>query len=459
MATAPQFDPALFRRYDCNGPRYTSYPTAPQFRDDFDATAYRAAALLSNQRATALSVYIHVPFCAAPCFYCGCNRVITRNPRQGERYVQALSREIEMQSRLFDVHRRVEQVHFGGGTPTFLSPAQIETVLRRLRQEFPFATKHCESSIEIDPRTVSADAVARLATLGFNRISIGVQDFDSSVQEAVNRVQSIEQTSSVVDAARGNGIEAISFDLIYGLPRQTLPGFRQTLEAVKAMRPSRIAVYGYAHLPALFKAQRHIVEADLPSPQLRLELLAMTVQELTAAGYAHIGLDHFVLPDDPLAVAQSQGQLQRNFQGYSSHADCDLIGLGVSAIGKVGSVYAQNAKTLARYYERVEDHRLAIERGLQLSSDDRIRRAVIQSLMCHGVIDVHAIERDHCIEFADYFAPELGQLRALLHDELLERVDSRIVVSGKGRFLVRNIAMVFDAYLRQRQAHAYSKAI
>jgi oxygen-independent coproporphyrinogen-3 oxidase len=460
MRTSPQFDSELIRRYDRNGPRYTSYPTAPQFRTDFDIAAYRAAALLSNASTTPLSLYVHVPFCASPCFYCGCNRVITRNVTEGERYVNALKREIELQSSLFQQNRRVEQLHFGGGTPTFLSLLQIESILKHLSREFSFFPGSAEASIEIDPRTVSNASIAGLAGLGFNRISLGVQDFDHDVQLAVNRVQSVEETRAIVDSARRCGIDAINFDLIYGLPRQNIASFARTLDTVIDIRPTRIAAYGYAHMPANFKAQRRINAAELPTPAQRLELLHMTVERLSDAGYLYIGMDHFALPEDPLAIAQAQGKLHRNFQGYSSQPDCDLVGLGVSSIGKVGLAYAQNAKTLSAYYECIEtQHQLAIKRGLKLSSDDRVRRDVIQALMCHGSVDRNSIEREHCIEFGEYFADELRQLESLRVDGLVESIEETIAVSNKGRFLVRNVAMIFDAYLQKNAAPAYSKAI
>jgi oxygen-independent coproporphyrinogen-3 oxidase len=454
------FDPDLIRRYDSHGPRYTSYPTAPHFNSSFDVTAYRQAALLSNDSAAPLSVYVHVPFCASPCFYCGCNKVITRSRSEGDRYVAALEREIELQAALFHHERHVEQLHFGGGTPTFLSVAQLETILARIAREFSLSPRDKrEFSIEIDPRTVSAQSMAGLAELGFNRISLGVQDFDANVQRAVNRVQTVEQTREIVAAARQHDIRAINFDLIYGLPRQTLGSFAETLETVIEMRPTRIAAYGYAHLPTTFKAQRQIDAAELPSAAERLELLRLTIERLTSAGYLYIGMDHFALPEDPLALAQSVGKLHRNFQGYSSQPDCDLIGLGVSSIGKVGSAYAQNAKTLSAYYERIDNFQLAVERGLKLTSDDRIRRDVIQRLMCLGELDRASFEAEHCIDFQSYFAAELARLEPLHRDGLLDELETRIVVSDRGRLLVRNIAMVFDAYLATRGSVAYSKAI
>jgi oxygen-independent coproporphyrinogen-3 oxidase len=316
-----------------------------------------------------------------------------------------------------------------------------------------------EFSIEIDPRTVSPATIGQLAALGFNRISLGVQDFEPAVQRAVNRVQSIEDTRAIVDAARAHGIDGINFDLIYGLPLQTTTSFARTLETVIDIRPTRIAAYGYAHMPSNFKAQRHIDASTLPTAAQRLALLQMTVERLADAGYRYIGMDHFALPEDPLAIAQAEGKLHRNFQGYSSQPDCDLVGLGVSSIGKVGPAYAQNCKTLREYYGRVENYQLAIARGIKLSSEDRLRRDVIQALMCHGVLDTRTIEHDHCIDFATHFAPELQELRPMLADGLLDELDTRIAVSAKGRFLVRNVAMTFDAYLHRSATPAYSKAI
>lgn len=456
----PLFDADLIRRYDRQGPRYTSYPTAPQFNAGFDSRAYRTAALLSNSELKPLSLYLHVPFCASPCFYCGCNRVITRDPAHAERYVAALSAEIALQGRLFHRQRPVEQVHFGGGTPTFLSAGQLAEVLRQLRTHFSLVdSERREYSIEIDPRTVDGTTIAALAQLGFNRISLGVQDFDTRVQEAVNRIQSIEQTEAVVDHARHHGIRQISFDLIYGLPRQTVAGFARTLREVVRIRPNRVAVYGYAHLPSVFKAQRQIDADELPSPAERLTLLQLTIDHLTAAGYVYVGMDHFALPEDPLVRALQSGQLQRNFQGYSSHADCDLVGLGVSAIGKVGDAYAQNAKDLSDYYAAVENHQLAIAKGMRMNSDDRVRRDVIQQLMCEGRVDYDRVAQDHCVDFPTYFASELERLTPMREDGLLTQSDRSIDITDQGRLLVRSVAMIFDAYLKPQPTTAFSKVI
>ncbi len=456
---APIFDPELIRRYDRNAPRYTSYPTAPQFHAGFDTQAYRTAALLSNSSAVPLSIYVHVPFCANPCFYCGCNRVITRNRDQAARYVKALSAEIGMHGRLFHHHRPVEQLHFGGGTPTFLTLDQITEIMKRLRADFMLIdTPEREYGMEIDPRTVDRRTIEGLAQLGFNRISLGVQDFDPHVQEAVNRIQGIEQTREIVEHARRYGIDQIGFDLIYGLPRQTPQRFENTVREVIDIRPTRIAVYGYAHLPEIFKAQRQIRRSELPSSADRLALLQLTIDQLTKAGYVYIGMDHFALPDDKLVRALAAGALHRNFQGYSSHAQCDLIGVGVSAIGNVGDTYSQNLKDLGAYYAAVEHRQFAICKGLKLTADDRVRRDVIQQLMCSGRVEYSRIQANHCVDFPAYFASELTSLEPMQTDGLLTATGDSIEVSDKGRLLVRNIAMAFDAYLRPRPA-TYSAAI
>ncbi len=460
MLVASEFDAELIARYDRSGPRYTSYPTAAQFHVGFDAHAYRAAALLSNRTDAPLSIYVHVPFCASPCFYCGCNRVITRNPLHAQRYVEALCREIELQARLFHTHRRIEQLHFGGGTPTFLSTEQLGRIMSCLRREFVLADdEQREYSIEIDPRTVNIAVIDGLAALGFNRMSLGIQDFDPTVQTAVNRVQSVAQTREIVGHARALGIDQINFDLIYGLPHQSQESFAATLAQVIELRPSRVAAYGYAHLPHMFKAQRQIDARALPNAAQRLALLELTVRQLTDAGYEYIGMDHFALPDDLLTRALRDGSLHRNFQGYSSRADCDLIGLGVSAIGKVGDAYAQNARELKDYYASIEHDQLAIRKGYKLTSDDRIRRDVIQQIMCAGEIDFHAIADDHCIDFSAYFEHELLALEDMRRDGLIEDTPSGIRVTPKGRFLVRTIAMVFDAHLQAAQRPAFSKVI
>jgi oxygen-independent coproporphyrinogen III oxidase len=456
------FDADLIRRCDCAGPRYTSYPTAVQFTTAFGEAAYREVALASNAPATArpLSLYVHVPFCASPCFYCGCNRIITRSRDRAQAYLARLNREIELQAALFDRSRSVGQLHFGGGTPTFLQTSELAALMEHLGRHFSmFDTAGREYSIEIDPRTVTADSVHELAAMGFNRMSLGVQDFDPNVQSAVNRIQPEAETLRVVDAARNAGVQSLSFDLIYGLPRQTLASFERTLAAVVKARPDRLAVYAYAHMPRMFKAQRRIKTEELPSPELRLQLLGLTVSMLTAAGYVYIGMDHFALPTDELVRAKRERSLQRNFQGYSTRAEHDLVGLGVSAIGKIGDTYSQNFKTLPEYYSALDSGRLPVQRGVRLTQDDLIRRAVIQELMCHELVDCAAIGQRFGIDFKRYFSTELERLQELQALGLTYVHNGCIGVTQAGRLLMRTVAMVFDAYLAPRAGELYSKVI
>lgn len=458
---AVSFDADLIRRYDRPGPRYTSYPTAVQFRPDFGASDYVAAVEASRAAgAQPLSLYIHIPFCTSPCFYCACSRIITRSREKAERYLERLRREIEMQGALFGAERTVEQLHFGGGTPTFLDPGQLGRLMEHLARHFPLTSSpEREYSIEIDPRSVGTDAPARLAALGFNRMSLGVQDFDPEVQRAVNRIQPVTQTLRLIESARAAGFGSISLDLIYGLPLQTPERFARTLDTVIAACPDRLSVYAYAHMPHLFKPQRRIRADDLPGPETRLALLALTIEKLTSAGYVYIGMDHFALPQDELVRAQREGTLQRNFQGYSTRAYCDLVGLGVTSIGRIGDVYAQNCKKLEDYYAAVDAGRLPIQRGIALDFDDRVRRAVIQELMCHAVVDRDAIGTRFGIDFDDYFRTELERLRSLERDGLVEAGPQRIALTAAGRLLMRNVAMVFDAYLPPPTAQVHSRAI
>lgn len=449
------FDPELLRRYDRPGPRYTSYPTAPQFHDGFGETQLRDAAAASNGDPIPrrLSLYVHVPFCESPCFYCGCNRIITRDKARGEAYLARLYREIALMAELFDRDREVMQLHFGGGTPNFLTPAQLGETMDTLRSHFHFSdSAERDISIELDPRFVSPDDIARLARIGFNRASFGVQDFDPAVQAAVNRVQSVEETRAVVDACRANGFRSVNIDLIYGLPKQRAEGFAATLGTVAQMRPDRVAVYGYAHLPQLFKPQRQIEAADLPDPETRLALLQLAIAKLTDAGYAYIGMDHFALPDDDLAVAQAHGGLHRNFMGYTTHADSDLIGLGVSAISHIGASFSQNPRDLPSWQAALDEGRLPVFRGMRLDEDDQLRADLIQALMCQGEIPVRALERRYAICFADYFADALERLEPLLRDGLVGIGPERIAATSRGRLLLRNIAMCFDRYLDQPAA-------
>jgi len=448
VQTDSAFDPALLARYDVPGPRYTSYPTAPFFRGDFGETQLRSVAAASHESARPLSLYLHVPFCTSPCFYCGCARIITRDPSRAEAYLTRLQTEIRLGAGMFDRSRMVEQLHLGGGTPNFLSADQMTRLIAALGEHFTLShASDREFGIEIDARYADAEYVHMLAQLGFNRLSLGIQDFDADVQAAVNRVQTFEQTQAVIEAARAHGFSSVSVDLIYGLPKQTLSHFAQTLDKVIALRPDRVAAYGYAHLPERFKAQRQIRAADMPDAATRLALLALTIERLTQAGFVYIGLDHFARPDDELAIAQRQGSLQRNFQGYSTHAACDLLGLGLTAISHIGDTFSQNAKEMKNYCAALDAGRLPTERGLALSTDDIIRAEVIQRLMCHGCLDIPVFATRHRIDFATYFAAELERLRLLQGDGLVTCNDAGISVLPRGRFLLRIIAMCFDAYL------------
>jgi oxygen-independent coproporphyrinogen-3 oxidase len=443
------FDPALIARYDQAGPRYTSYPTAVQFHDRFGPEDYAQAARASNGTGRPLSLYFHIPFCDTVCFYCACNKVATKDRSLAQPYLDRVYRELGMQSALFDPARPVEQLHWGGGTPTFISREQMTELMAQTRRHFRLLEDDSgEYSIEIDPREADPDSVRLLRELGFNRMSLGVQDFDPRVQRAVNRIQTEAQTFAVLDAARANGFKSVSIDLIYGLPLQTVEGFSRTLDRIVAASPDRLSVFNYAHLPERFKPQRRIDAEQLPTPAEKLAILRMTGDKLAAAGYVYIGMDHFAKPDDELARAQRDGTLYRNFQGYSTHANCDLIGIGITSIGMVGPTYAQNVKTLDEYYERVDSGRLPLFKGLTLTRDDEIRRDVITRLICHFRLRFADVEARWGIGFAEYFADELGRLDPMVADALLQVGPDAIEVLPRGRFLIRNICMVFDAYLR-----------
>ena len=445
-----EFDPDLVRRLTKSGPRYTSYPTADRFSNAFTYRDYlQAVASLRTRGSTRpLSLYLHIPFCDTVCYYCACNKIVTKNRDKAAVYLSYLKREVEMQGRLFAGMNRIEQLHFGGGTPTYLSDGQMEELMMHLRRNFEFASDvEGEYSIEVDPRTVSRERVHSLRRQGFNRISLGVQDYDPVVQAAVNRVQPEHETQAIIDAAREAGFRSVSIDLIYGLPKQDMDTMTQTLAKVIKAAPDRIAVYNYAHLPHLFKPQRRISEADLPSAEVRLAMLGLCIDTLARAGYVYIGMDHFARPDDDLAVAQRQGRLHRNFQGYSTHAEMDLVSCGVSAISAVAGTYSQNVKTLDAYYDLIERNELPIERGIRLSMDDALRRTIIQMLMCQFELSVPAIEQAYPIAFRDYFATELEQLAVLAADGLVTLEPDWINVTARGRVLIRNVCMVFDRYL------------
>ncbi|WP_271679157.1 MULTISPECIES: oxygen-independent coproporphyrinogen III oxidase [Thermomonas] len=463
--TALAFDADLLRRYDRPGPRYTSYPTAPQFRADFGEADLRAAAAASNGDPIPrpLSLYVHVPFCHSPCFYCGCNRVITRDQARGDAYLTRLEREIALVAPLFDRDRRAVQLHFGGGTPNFLSAAQLAEVVGAIRGQFRFAdADDCDISIELDPRYCDPRDMPVLAAAGFNRASLGVQDFDPAVQRAVNRVQSVEETRAIVDACRAAGMRSVNIDLIYGLPGQSLEGFGRTLDIVTAIHPDRLAVYSYAHLPQLFKPQKQIDETLLLDGEAKLALLQLAVEKLTAAGYAYIGMDHFALPGDELAIAKSRGGLHRNFMGYTTHADSDLVGLGVSAISHVGNTFSQNPRDLPSWEAAIDAGHLPVFRGMRLDEDDELRADLIQSLMCQGEIRVKDLQDRYAIGFAEYFSQELARLQPLVEDGLVTMSPESIRATPRGQLLLRNIAMCFDRYLDQPVTDArprFSRAI
>ena len=456
----------VLRRYDRPGPRYTSYPTAPQFTTDFGEGQLRHHILRSNEEPIprSLSIYVHVPYCFMPCFYCGCNRIITRDTRKGERYLEHLLLEIEQASPLFNRDRDVLQVHLGGGTPNFLRPAQLGQLIESLARHFHFSARtDRDFSIELDPRYVEKGDIAALASIGLNRASLGVQDFDPQVQRAVNRLQSVEQTMAVIEACRHSGFRSVNVDLIYGLPRQSLSGFSRTLDTVIDAKPDRLAVYGYAHLPRVFKAQRPIDKRELPDAETRLSLLRIAIEKLTTAGYGYIGLDHFALPDDDLTRAQSAGTLHRNFMGYTTHAECDLLGLGVSAISHIGASYSQNPRDLSAWEIAAEGGRLPVWRGLEMDEDDVLRSDVIQQLMCVGEIDFGSVERRFDINFRDYFSGAWPELEQLAGRGLLTIDDQHIAATSQGRYLLRIIAMCFDRYLQPQCASGspatFSKAI
>jgi len=456
------FDLDLIKRYDKSGPRYTSYPTAVQFHQGFAESQYQAMARVTDAESPLrpLSLYFHIPFCDTVCFYCGCNKIATKDRSKAQPYLDRVYRELALQAGLFDKDRFVDQLHWGGGTPTFISQEQMRELMAETRRHFRLRDDDSgEYSIEIDPREVKGDTIKLLRELGFNRMSLGVQDFEPVVQQAVNRIQSEDQTFTVLDQARDQGFKSVSLDLIYGLPLQTTPSFERTLNKVIAASPDRLSIFNYAHLPELFKPQRRINEADLPEPTVKLEILQMTIDKLAEAGYVYIGMDHFARPDDELAIAQREQTLYRNFQGYSTHADCDLIGIGVTSIGKVGRSYSQNHKAIDDYYRAIDSGHLSVFRGIELDDDDVLRRDIITRLMCHFELDMKAIEQQYQLVFSDYFSVELEALQAMQQDGLLEVTDDHLQVQPRGRLLIRNVCMVFDRYLREPSQQRYSKVI
>ncbi|WP_262966344.1 oxygen-independent coproporphyrinogen III oxidase [Methylobacter psychrophilus] len=455
-----KFDLGLINRYDKAGPRYTSYPTALELHDGFGDKEYRQHIAKSNAAGGPLSLYFHIPFCDTVCFYCACNKIVTKNRNHAEPYLDNLYKEIALQGALFDSSRVVNQLHWGGGTPTFLSYQQMQKLMMVTRQHFLLKDDDSgEYSIEVDPRETHSQTIKQLRELGFNRISLGLQDFDPAVQKAVNRIQSEEQTFSVLESARAEGFRSTNIDLIYGLPLQTVATFARTIDTILAVAPDRFSIFNYAHMPARFKTQRQINDADLPSAEVKLDILQMVGQKLMAAGYVYIGMDHFAKPDDELAIAQREGNLYRNFQGYSTHSDCDLIGFGITSIGRVGDAYSQNVKELDEYARLISENKLPVFKGVELDDDDKLRRAVITQIICHFALTFTVIEKEFSINFSDYFAKELQSLEPMQADGLLTVSATGMQVLPAGRLLIRNICMVFDKYLAQKQYHQFSKVI
>ena len=468
LATATSLDNIMpgvtketLNKYDISGPRYTSYPTADRFVEAFTEDAYKLA--LQNRRSVAavspLSIYVHIPFCESLCFFCACNKIVTKHHERSAEYLRYLNREIDLHIEHLGTGQTISQLHLGGGSPTFFSDDELSDLMSMLKRNFVFAPGG-EYSIEVDPRTVNEQRLKHLADLGFNRLSFGVQDFDPEVQKAVHRIQPAEQVFSLVDAARRLKFESVNVDLIYGLPMQTPESFNRTLAQVVELRPNRIALYGYAHLPERFKPQRRISEYELPAAQDKITMLASALSAFIKAGYVYVGMDHFALPDDDLAIAKRQGRLHRNFQGYSTQPDCDLISLGVSAIGRVGATYSQNAKTIEEYFDHLNHGRFPVVRGLALSRDDVIRRAVIMAIMCQGSLQYEAIELAYMVDFKTYFAPELEQLKTLQSTGMLILEEGGMQVTDTGWFFVRAVAMVFDRYLQtDRNRARFSKIL
>lgn len=457
----PLLTPETIQKFDVSGPRYTSYPTADRFVEAFTEDSYK---LTLDQRrvgglALPLSIYVHIPFCENLCFYCACNKIITKHHERSVEYLGYLSKEIDLHVKHLGVGQTISQLHLGGGSPTFFSDDELSELMTMIKRSFTLAPGG-EYSIEIDPRTVDEKRLAHIASLGFNRLSFGVQDFDPEVQKAVHRIQPAEQVFSLVEAARALKFDSVNVDLIYGLPKQTSESFKKTLEQVVELKPERIALYAYAHLPERFKPQRRIDSYELPAASDKIAMLSNALSTFVDAGYVYIGMDHFALPTDALAIAKRQGRLHRNFQGYSTQPDCDLIGLGVSSIGRIGATYSQNAKTLEEYYDFLNQGRFPVVRGLALSRDDLVRRAVIMALMCQGSLQYESIELAYMIDFKNYFAAELEALKELEKSGMVVLEDNGIQVTDFGWFFVRAVAMLFDRYLQtDRNRARFSKII
>ncbi|MFC1777853.1 oxygen-independent coproporphyrinogen III oxidase [Pseudomonadota bacterium] len=455
------WDRRLIDRYDLSGPRYTSYPTAPQFHEQFSVAELQSAIERSNLNGRPLSLYFHIPFCITVCYYCACNKLITANRKRAMPYLERVIEEIAMQGKLFDRSRPVHQLHWGGGTPTYISDDEKRLLMAATREHFNLLDDDSgEYSVEIHPGETEISAISCLRELGFNRLSMGVQDFDPVVQKAVNRFNSVREVRDLVDAARAEGFHSISMDLIYGLPHQSWQTFSSTLDSIIDLGSDRLSVFNYAHMPHLFKVQKQLDESTLPSPEEKLLIMERMTEKLLDAGYVYIGMDHFAKPDDELAVAQREGVLQRNFQGYSTHGGCDLVAFGVSSISAIDNIFSQNHKQIDDYQHAVGAGQLPLARGFELSSDDLLRQEVIKQLICHFELDFADIEARFQIDFKTYFAEELEQLQSMAEDGLLEVGETNIRVGLAGRLLIRRICMTFDAYMKKPSTEIrYSKII
>lgn len=456
------FNKDLIRRYDTFGPRYTSYPTAVQFTTEVGVDDYLDWVTHSNEDPipAPLSLYLHIPFCDTICYYCGCSKVITKDKSKATHYIQLLKQEIKLQGALFAKDRPVSQIHWGGGTPTFLSDKEIYEIIDCIHENFNVpAGDQVECGIEVDPRTVDLARLKNLYNLGFNRISFGVQDFDSCVQQSVNRVQSTQQIKQHIIDARKLNYKSINIDLMYGLPNQTMHSFSQTLDTTIELDPDRIAIYNYAHLPEMFKPQRRINEDELPSAEEKLNILNLCIDKLQNAGYVYIGMDHFAKQSDSLVKAQQEGTLHRNFQGYSTHADCDIIAMGITAISQIGDNYSQNVRTIEDYEACLQENKIPVFRGIELEADDVLRREVINQLMCNNYLDIKQLEKKWRIDFNTYFKSSLNNLQEMADDGLLKISKTKLTITTTGRLLTRSICMQFDRYLQEKDNNRFSRVI
>lgn len=456
------FNKDLIRRYDTFGPRYTSYPTAVQFTTDFDLEDYLGGAKHSNEDPipSPLSLYLHIPFCDTICYYCGCSKVITKDKSKAGPYIKLLKQEIKLQGALFAQDREVTQIHWGGGTPTFLSDNEIYEIIECIRENFNVpASNLVEFGIEVDPRTVDQQRIENLANMGFNRISFGVQDFDPDVQKSVNRVQSTEEIKQHIIDAHAQNFQSINIDLMYGLPNQTIQSFTKTLDTTIELNPDRLAIYNYAHLPEMFKPQRRINEDELPSAEEKLNILQLCIDKLQCAGYVYIGMDHFAKDTDDLVKAQQQGSLHRNFQGYSTNADCDMIAMGITAISRIGDNYSQNVRTIEEYEKYLNKGKIPIFRGIELEADDVLRREVINELMCNNNLDITKLEKKWRINFSTYFKSSMENLQQMADDGLLTMEKTKLTVTTSGRLMARSICMQFDRYLQEKNTNRFSRVI